>query len=248
MATMGFLDKTFKMSVLNSVPAGLDESLLAAVNSKDAHAIDDIFRMFTQTEKEDKMPYICKSNDDLTQAAFILRVLEVGRDLGNWFKISVGADGTVSWSKQPLYDMSFEDNLLRRITHISGVTHTVAKDVYINTNFVMQNGMSDRDAVLVNGSTSVKINKLFNEGEGPNEYTLDDKGSHMLELVKEAKSKLEAHHKAVTDAKGKRIRQIAIEDETKKRRVDALAIAHSARANADKTFTRAWSFSPDDKA
>ena len=74
------------------------------------HAIDDVFRLFTASEPEDKMPLNAKHEEDIARISLLLRIESVNRDIVGWFKDCVSDSGIIDWSKQPLYLPAWGDH------------------------------------------------------------------------------------------------------------------------------------------
>ena len=199
--TFGRMSKDIKAKVMLSMPHAPTQSLMEKMDNADPHAIADAFETVFKVSKKDRIP---KHVGDWQVFVTMMRVRmqQVGRDCGRWFRECVNADGQVDWSVMPIYVNEYnEDRHLIRIRHMDGsvaeltrVSGVMATDKFVNI-------ASDEDAGWPL-TTFVTAKSFFKQNQGPNAHSIDKNGKALGELVDTAKAEIAKRQMAITELGG----------------------------------------------
>ena len=203
-ADLSFAGKKFwilhtdvKGAQIAAMPQGPTPELLKLVDNLDPHAINDMFKLFFQYNKQDKVPDTC----DDAQVFTLMnrnRLKQVGDHIGQWFAASVKEDGMIKWDAFPLYKPKYNDKgWLQHVIHWSGSIGQVPAEIWIDRSWPLMDPVSAEEARFQKGSTEHKCWDFFADDQKPKSRRLDKKGRDITALMQQALTMIDDKKKEV---------------------------------------------------
>ena len=242
-STFNSISPNFKAQVLASIPnSPFTNDILSHLHEADPGVIDDIWLLFSQIHKDDRVPEDCRNNMDVLLATCVARIIQVDLPYQEWFEKSVDTDDwKINWAALPLIECAWTAGKLTKVGHMCGHKAELKSHVAITMDFALENMFSDRDARFFLSPSSIPLSDIFAAGEGVNRCRLDKKGKMMGTLCVQAQAELKQRRESLLALQAPVV-EVVLEDQQKKRRAEAARIAREAAAKRPKTTMRALTF------
>lgn len=244
--TFGRLAVESQALLVSSIEGGPSQQLLDSFHDKDPHAIPDMCCYLFQAQKSDRLPECSQSASVLAQA-MRARLVEVGNRHIAWFNDCVASDGTVDWTKRPLYPFKWKKNgNLEAVRHVSSAEASVPKHVHITQSWALGAPFSDDEARFMLEKSVHYLKDFFPKNSGSNQSRLDRAGNHMSELGKTAAAEIKEKTKDIMQLVANPA-EMRLESRQKRLREAALEKARAAIVHKPKRL-RSLMTSPEEKA
>lgn len=231
--TIRNIEKSWKARFLIDLGDGaISNELMADIDSRDEHAIHEVFCMLTKTFLGSESLPREFIDQRLLAAAMRARHEEVlpHFNMKHWAREHIAANGTIAWQQAGPYTYTFSPTgQLAEVTHVSGAKASVPKHMVIDNEFQLKQCAYDMSAQFVNGPVQHMVHKLFGKGEGPNKFAFDRKGMCMRSLLHHAQAAIAQAEKSTTISSDDGLK---LRDHAKERRAAALEKAREKMRSA----------------
>ena len=167
---------------------GPAKATLDNMDARDPESIRDAFENHLQLGMKDPIPKELQ-NYSIMKRFLDFRLPQVGNRQIGWFANSVMDDGSVNWTKKPLWGLEWDDEegRLDAIVHVpSGHKAVVPEHVLITRHFQFVNMHSDRRSLFSLPPARHFCIDLFGANQGPNLHMVDKKGKNLKVLIDRA--------------------------------------------------------------